>query len=184
VFRLDADAHAALTSLGRLLRRPLNALVNDAVRSYLLTAGQEERELEGTLAALQAYRERKLDVSSSRTDHPIAVVEAEQSILDAAREFVQLASSRHPVKAAFLFGSRARGTHREDSDVDIALLLGGDRPNLMQTALALADIAFEVLLSRNVYIQPLPIWEGEWDHPDRHENPRLIENIRREGRVL
>jgi hypothetical protein len=68
--------------------------------------------------------------------------------------------------------------------VDIAVLLRGGRGRLMDTSLELADIAFEVLLETNIYIQPLPIWEDEWEHPETHSNPRLLENIRREGLPL
>jgi predicted nucleotidyltransferase len=83
-----------------------------------------------------------------------------------------------------LFGSRARGTHRSDSDVDIAIVLQGQRGKLIETSVEMADIAFELLLETTVYIQPLPIWEDEWDHPETHSNPRLIENIRHEGLPL
>jgi hypothetical protein len=38
-----------------------------------------------------------------------------------------------------------------------------------------------VLLETGVHIQPLPLWEEEWEHPETFSNPRLIENIRREG---
>jgi hypothetical protein len=54
----------------------------------------------------------------------------------------------------------------------------------MDTSLEMADSAFDVLLETNVYIQPLPIWEDEWEHPETHSNPRLLENIRREGLPL
>jgi hypothetical protein len=49
------------------------------------------------------------------------------------------------------------------------------------TKLAMADEAFDVLLETGVRIQPLPIWEDEWAHPDRYSNPRLLKNIAREG---
>ena len=90
----------------------------------------------------------------------------------------------YSVKAALLFGSRARRTHRADSDVDVAVLLAGPRGRLMDTSLELADIAFDVLLETTIYIAPLPIWEHEWEHPETHSNPRLLDNIRREGLVL
>jgi predicted nucleotidyltransferase len=106
---------------------------------------------------------------------------AEPEFMCAAREFVHRVSERYSVKAALLYGSRARGTHRAYSDVDIAVLLRGPRGKLMDTSLDMADIAFDVLLETNVYIQPLPIWEGEWEHPETHSNPRLVGNIQREG---
>ena len=182
IFRLDADTQAALTHLSRLLGRPMNKLVNEAVRDYLLKTSLKERELEGTLASLRAYRERDLQVREAPT--PYLSSPAESETMGAAREFLRRVSVRYSVKAALLFGSRARGTHRADSDVDVAVLLRGPRGKLMDTSLDMADIAFDVLLETNVYIQPLPIWEDEWEHPETHSNPRLLENIRREGQPL
>ncbi|MEA3109334.1 MAG: uncharacterized protein QOI88_3939 [Gammaproteobacteria bacterium] len=182
IFRLDPDAQAALVNLGRLLGRPMNKLVNEAVRDYLLKTSPKERELEGTLASLRAYRERDLRVREAPAPYLSSPVESET--MGPAREFVRRVSARYSVKAALLFGSRARGTHLADSDVDVAVLLRGPRGKLMDTSLDMADIAFDVLLEKNVYIQPLPIWEDEWEHPESHSNPRLLENIRREGLPL
>jgi predicted nucleotidyltransferase len=182
IFRLDPDTQSALANLGRLLGRPMNKLVNEAVRDYLLKTSHKERELEGTLASLRAYRERDLRVSETPT--PYLSSRAEPESMGAAREFVRRVSERYSVKAALLFGSRARGTHRADSDVDVAVLLRGPRGKLMDTSLDMADIAFDVLLETNVYIQPLPIWEDQWEHPETHSNPRLLENILREGLPL
>jgi predicted nucleotidyltransferase len=175
IFRLDLDTHSALAQLSSLLGRPMNKLVNEAVREYLLKTTPKERELEGTLASLRAYRARDLQVRETPAPYEAT---------SAAREFVRQVSQRYSVKAALLFGSRARGTHRADSDVDVAVLLRGARGKLMDTSLEMADIAFDVLLETNVYIQPLPIWESEWEHPETHSNPRLLENIRREGLPL
>ena len=41
----------------------------------------------------------------------------------AVRAFLARVAPRHPLQAAWVFGSRARGDHRPDSDVDVALLL-------------------------------------------------------------
>jgi uncharacterized protein len=182
IFRLDPDAQSALLHLSRLLGRPMNKLVNEAVRDYLLKASPKERELEGALASLRAYRESGSQVREAPA--PYLNSPAEPETLGAAREFIRRVSLRYSVKAALLFGSRARGTHRADSDVDVAVLLRGPRGKPLDTSLDMADIAFDVLLETNVYIQPLPIWEDEWEHPETHSNPRLLENIRREGLPL
>jgi hypothetical protein len=47
-------------------------------------------------------------------------------------------------------------------------------------ALALADIAYDVLLGTGILIQPLPIWEEEWEHPERHANAALLRSIDRD----
>jgi predicted nucleotidyltransferase len=184
LFRLDPEAHSALLRLSKLLGRPMNKLINEAVRDYLLKTSQGESEVAETLASLRAYRSRNLQVAEPVAAYERARVEPDAAAVSAAREFIRRVSARHPVKAALLFGSRARGTHRSESDVDIAVLLRGGRGRLMDTSLELADIAFEVLLETNIYIQPLPIWEDEWEHPETHSNPRLLENIRREGLPL
>ena len=95
----------------------------------------------------------------------------------AASVFVERVAAQFPVSGAILFGSRARGSHRPDSDADIAVLLRGRRGEFVDTKLAMADIAYEVLLETGVHIQPLPIWEDEWEHPESYSNPRLLQNI-------
>ncbi len=80
-----------------------------------------------------------------------------------------------------LDGSRARGTHRPDSDADVAVLLRGEHRRLLPTALAMADVAYDVLLETGINIAPLPIWMDEWEHPETYSNPALLRNIAREG---
>jgi predicted nucleotidyltransferase len=111
----------------------------------------------------------------------------ETETLNAISAFMERISSAYPVSSARLYGSRARGDHAKHSDADIAVFLKGARraqADLLSTKLAMADVAFEILLDTNVLISPLPIWENDWRHPESHENPRLLENIRREGVVL
>jgi predicted nucleotidyltransferase len=135
----------------------MNKLINEAVRDYLLKISAAESEVAQTLASLRAYRSRNLQVAEPAAVYDRARAEPDVGSTAAAREFIRRVSARHPVKGALLFGSRARGTHRAGSDVDVAVLLRGRRGKLMDTSLELADIAFEVLLETNIYIQPLPI---------------------------
>ena len=102
----------------------------------------------------------------------------------AARLFVASVARHYPLRSALLFGSRARGGFRSDSDADIAVLLDGLRRPFLATKLELADMAYDVLLETGVHIQPFPLWSEEWEHPETFSNPRLIENIRREGILL
>ena len=82
---------------------------------------------------------------------------------------------------ALLFGSRARASHRRDSDADVALLLRGEHGSRIDVALDLADLAFDLMLETGLLIEAIPFWEDEWEHPEGFPNPALIENIRREG---
>jgi antitoxin ChpS len=50
--------------------------------------------------------------------------------------------------------------------------------------MALNDIAYDILLDTGIRIQPLPVWESEWAHPELYSNPRLLHNIAAEGVAL
>jgi hypothetical protein len=55
------------------------------------------------------------------------------------------------------------------------------RASLFGRRSALSDLAYDVLLETGVLIQSLPIWEDDWNHPERHLSPALLRNISREG---
>ena len=80
-----------------------------------------------------------------------------------------------------LFGSRARHQQRADSDADVAVILHGAKGPFVDTKLAMADLAYDVLLETGILIQPLPVWEEEWAHPETFINPDLLRNISRDG---
>ena len=57
--RIDPLAQAALENLSRVLKRPMNQLVNEAVKDYVDRRSAEvEHDLEATLTTLRAYRKR------------------------------------------------------------------------------------------------------------------------------
>ncbi len=86
--------------------------------------------------------------------------------------------------SAVLFGSHARGDDMPDSDVDVAVIMTTLPASFLETKLALADIAYDVMLETGVLIQPMPLSQEDWGHPELHSNPRLVENIHREGKSL
>jgi predicted nucleotidyltransferase len=95
--------------------------------------------------------------------------------------FVAIISSKYDLAGAVLFGSRARHTHSQDSDADIAVVLHGVNGDRTETAIAMAGIAFDVMMETGVLVDALPLWEEEFEHPEKFSNPELIANIRREG---
>ena len=103
---------------------------------------------------------------------------------NAARRFFEGITGRFPVTRAMLFGSHARGSAGPTSDVDVVVFLSGPSTSFVATKLALADAAYDVLLETGFHIQPLPVWEEEWAHPDTYFNPRLLRNIARDGQLL
>ena len=51
---------------------------------------------------------------ASRKDEAVSV----------AKEFIALIRPKHDVRAAYLFGSFAKGTEKDYSDIDLAIILG------------------------------------------------------------
>jgi predicted nucleotidyltransferase len=99
----------------------------------------------------------------------------------AAQSFLRRLAARYPVREAILFGSRARHTHRPDSDADIAVVLDGAHGDRTAAALDMAGIAFNVMMETGVMVEALPLWADDLEHPGTFHNPRLLEHIRREG---
>lgn len=99
----------------------------------------------------------------------------------AIRLFMQRITTQYETAGAILFGSRARQTHRADSDADVAVLLRGSHQRFLPTKLAMADVAFDVLLETGINISPLPVWLDEWEHPETYSNPNLLKTIANEG---
>jgi uncharacterized protein len=101
--------------------------------------------------------------------------------LRAAQAFLGRLRGKYAPLRALLYGSRARGDHGPDSDVDIAVLLKGRRGDRYRAMRDMSDAAYDVLLETGILIQPLPLWEDEFERPQKFSNPALIETIRREG---
>ncbi|MFZ4061887.1 MAG: nucleotidyltransferase domain-containing protein [Polynucleobacter sp.] len=102
----------------------------------------------------------------------------------ATSAFMVKLARQYQFSSALLFGSRARGSHHLESDADVAILLKGKAARFMATKFAMDDIAYEVLLDTGIRIQPLPIWQDEWDHPENYSNPSLLRNVQSEGIAL
>ncbi len=83
-----------------------------------------------------------------------------------------------------LFGSRARGDHRPDSDADVAVILEDGVWRFWQEKLTLADLTYDQLMEFGVRIQPWPISASAWLKPETHHKSRLVEAMKRDGRTL
>jgi predicted transcriptional regulator len=77
-FRIDPQERAALDHLSKVEGRPINQILNDAVKIYLRTQGPQERAFAASLADLQDYRKRDPGFRKAIA----AFVEAEATIED------------------------------------------------------------------------------------------------------
>ena len=142
-------------------------------------------------AATQADLARRFNVSESTISRRAAktnlpptaparpTLDAETE--SAARVFMKRIEGKYPAIEGLVYGSRARGTHRPDSDADLAVILKGERGDRYKVSGDMAGIAFDVLMETGILVQALPLWEDELKRPERFSNPALIENIKREG---
>lgn len=62
----------------------------------------------------------------------------------------------------FMFGSRARGDHQPESDVDLAVVLSAFDGSAVSEKMKLIDLGFNALTDAGVMIQPWPFTEAQW----------------------
>ena len=123
---------------------------------------------------------------SAPDNHLTAVLSRDQTIARALAEFAS-AVRRHykdRLLGLYLFGSRARGDHTPDSDVDVAVVLADQKMDFWREKMALADLAYEPIAASGVHVQGWPVAWSAWDQPDTHRNPSLIRVMQRDGRVI
>jgi predicted nucleotidyltransferase len=99
----------------------------------------------------------------------------------AVRAFLLRLQGRHAPIDVLVFGSRARGTHRPDSDADLAVIFEDKHCDRASIGLDMAGIAVDVLDETGILVSPLPLWAVELERPELYRNPALIEAIRRDG---
>ena len=76
--RIDAAERVALKNLSEIEGRPMNQLLNEAIKFYLNRRGRKERGLEATLESLRKYRKQHARFQRASA----AFVEAEASLDD------------------------------------------------------------------------------------------------------
>ena len=105
-------------------------------------------------------------------------------IRKSVESFLARISGDYPIVEAWLYGSRARGDARPDSDADVAVILSGPKGRASTVAVEMAAVEFDVLLDTGILVSAVPIWIEDWREPSLHANPYFIENIKRDGIAL
>ena len=80
-----------------------------------------------------------------------------KSIINTAVRYLKQIPNDLEVKKAFLFGSYAKGLEREDSDIDIALVIG-NMNDFFETQMELMRIRRKI----DLRIEPHPIEESDF----------------------
>lgn len=160
-------------------------------RPPTLTARQRAEAINAlrTGVATQADLARRFAVSQSTISRlvekaetmPAPVRRIDADTERAARAFLQRLEGEYSVADALLYGSRARGDHEPDSDADLALILKGEKGDRYKVVRDLGGVGFDVMLETGILVHALPLWEREFQEPERFNNPALIANIKREG---
>lgn len=86
--------------------------------------------------------------------------------------------------ALYVFGSRARGDHRPDSDLDLAVVLRNASSSLANDDDALLDVTYPIEIDHGVHIQAWALAADETGQPSTAFRSRLAETVRREGILL
>ena len=79
------------------------------------------------------------------------------------------------IERVVLYGSRARGDYRADSDYDVAVFLDGFESRWAEMN-RLADLRLDMLDKTGAFFQPLPYRAGTWA-----DRTPLMHEVRREG---
>lgn len=88
------------------------------------------------------------------------------------------------LEGLYLFGSRARGDHRPDSDADVAVVLKDGDWAFWDEKMRLTDLSYDLQVDLGLYIQPWPFAEADWAEPSTSPRRELIEAARSDARPL
>ena len=109
---------------------------------------------------------------------PVPLDEATAKALDAFLE--ALAAPRFPfVRKVLLYGSRARGDHRPDSDADVAVVVTGD--NIRIKGMDVRGATYRARGLHDERVSPLTLAEEHLDNPNASPNPAFHRNVARDG---
>jgi predicted nucleotidyltransferase len=84
----------------------------------------------------------------------------------AVTAFIAKLRASYDISETIIFGSRARGDNRPDSDLDLAVVLNGKHGDFIDTKLDMAGLASDVLMETGVLAQAFLIWEDDLAHPE------------------
>jgi predicted nucleotidyltransferase len=101
----------------------------------------------------------------------------EKKQLESLREFADTIRDRYPGSMIFAFGSHARGSASQESDLDVCVVL----PRMeSKDRIAVSDIAWETGLKHDLHLSTVVISQKDFEHGPLSVSP-FIQAIRSEG---
>lgn len=108
-----------------------------------------------------------MNTSARATEQKPSGPSSDVAVSEAITSFIARVADRYgpEYRAAFLYGSRARGDFQPWSDADLLLVFGDGRWTPWARTMELAEMAFDAILVHRVDIQPVAIAESRWAAP-------------------
>ena len=97
------------------------------------------------------------------------------------KQIKQAIQETEPTATAILYGSEARGDARADSDIDVLILLDGDKRNFRREE-KISGALYDLELNTRVLISPMIMLRKQWENRP-FKTPFYI-NVVNEGIVL
>jgi uncharacterized protein len=104
---------------------------------------------------------------------------AVRSVIESVRIYLRKVNeSGIPVAFGFLFGSQARGTSDDQSDIDLLVVSQhfDGKKDKRETSLL-----WQLTVDTDSRVEPIPVGEGEWLEDDSRA---IVEIARKEGQVV
>ena len=83
-----------------------------------------------------------------------------------------------------VFGSRARGDNRADSDVDVAVVLEDGTWDTWNEKLRLVDLSDDAFHEHGLMIQAWPVAKSVWLDPSQDKSPSFVKFARRDAKPV
>ena len=82
---------------------------------------------------------------------------------EVVKQIKQTIEKTEPTATTILYGSEARGDARADSDIDVLILLEGDKRNLHREE-EISGALYDLELNTGVLISPMIILRKQWEN--------------------
>jgi predicted nucleotidyltransferase len=83
-----------------------------------------------------------------------------------------------------VFGSRARGDARPDSDVDLVVILEDGNWEFREEMMLLSDMAYDAMIDPGIWIQAWPVARAIWKEDDLRKVPFFVIGARPDAKPV